>query len=237
VLLAGVVFLSGCATVPHTPSLIVAQGPYHIITKGQTLYSITKVYGVDVKELMRINNIIDPGRIEIGEKIIIPKPTPTYIPPQYSANAEYIKRLVGEKHYRIPWRTITLHHSATREGNAASFDRNHRHRGMGGLFYHFVIGNGEGFKDGGVEVGWRWRKQVEANRPRDIQICLVGDFSCQEVSPAQFSATVTLIKALQQQYGIPLSGIRTHRSIHAKPTECPGKNFPFARVLSAVRQN
>ncbi len=223
---------------PKKSALVPVQGQCHVVTRGQTLYSIAKAYGVDVKDIMRVNNIKNPSQLEIGTNLVIPKDLYsgyTILPD--NAKLEYIKRSVGEKKYKVPWRTITLHHSATKEGNAQSFERNHRHRGMGGLFYHFVIGNGEGFKDGGIEVGWRWKKQVEVNRPRDIQICLVGDFSCQTVSSEQFSSMVNLIKVLEKQYRIPLSNIRIHRSIHGKPTECPGRNFPFERVISEIRKN
>jgi len=233
-----VLFVSGCATVPKKPAFVPAPGLSHVVARGQTLYSIAKAYGVDVGQIMRANNIKNPSQLEVGTNLAIPKAlSGVNIPSRYTSNLEYVKRLVGEKRYKVPWRTITLHHSATKEGNAQSFDRNHRRRGMGGLFYHFVIGNGEGSKDGGIEVGWRWKKQVEANRPVDIQICLVGDFSCQSVSSEQFGSMVKLIKVLEEEYLIPVSNIRIHRSIHAKPTECPGRNFPFERLLYELRKN
>ena len=47
------------------------------------------------------------------------------------------------------------------------------------VFYHFVIGNGTDSQDGEIEVGWRWRRQIEVERSGDIQICLVGDFNRQ----------------------------------------------------------
>jgi N-acetylmuramoyl-L-alanine amidase len=149
---------------------------------------------------------------------------------------EPIEKLVGLKQYKVKWRYITLHHSATTEGNAEAFDRNHRRRGMGGLFYHFVIGNGTGSQDGQVEVGWRWIRQVEVDRKGDIQICLVGDFNQQEVSPAQFTALVKLLKVLMQQYSIPLNHIRKHKDLKNKITECPGREFPFYRILAEVRR-
>jgi hypothetical protein len=43
-------------------------------------------------------------------------------------------------------------YSAIKDGNAASYDRAHRRRGMeNGLAYHFVIGNGVDSGDG--EIG------------------------------------------------------------------------------------
>jgi len=230
-------FFSGCATVPYKPAIMPQPGIYHIVGSGQTLYRISKTYGVGIKEIMRANNIKNPHQIGVGEKLFIPKAQgePLYIESSpVSAGLAAVEDIVGEKQYRVKWKTITLHHSGTKEGNAGAFDRNHRKRGMGGLFYHFVIGNGTGSGDGEIEVGWRWRRQVEVNRHNDIQICLVGDFNCQEVSPAQLKSLTQLIAILRAQYDIPLSSIRTHKFIPGKITECPGKHFPFSSIISKL---
>ena len=107
---------------------------------------------------------------------------------------------------------------------------------MGGLFYHFVIGNGSGSGDGEIEVGWRWKKQVKANRAHDIQICLVGDFSRGRVSEAQFDSLLALIAVLRAEYGISLHALRKHEDIKGRHTECPGKYFPFYRLLSRLAE-
>ena len=59
------------------------------------------------------------------------------------------------------WRYIVVHHSAGPTGSAAVFHRWHLKRGWRGLGYHFVIGNGTGSRDGEVEVGFRWRDQID----------------------------------------------------------------------------
>jgi LysM repeat protein len=232
---------SGCATVGRkslvAPAVSPAQGVYHIVTPGQTLWRIAHIYKIDVNELMRLNGITDPSQLTVGERLLIrraacPLP-PGPISPLITSDVEAI---VGPKHYSSHWRTITLHHSGTIEGNADAFDRNHRKRGMGGLFYHFVIGNGAGSGDGQIEVGWRWKKQVNANRPDDIQICLVGDFNRQRLSESQFESLIKLIAVLRQQYNIPVSNIRKHKSIKGKHTACPGSSFPFDRIISRLRQ-
>lgn len=227
---------SGCATVPYQPRM--QEGVYHIVGSGQTLYRISKAYGVDIKELMRLNNIADPNQLGVGEKLFIPR-TGVVLPvePFRPAALESIEKITGKKQHRVKWRYITLHHSATLEGNAEAFDRNHRNRRMGGLFYHFVIGNGTGSGDGEIEVGWRWIRQIEVERRRDIQICLVGDFNRQELLPAQFNSLVKLIKVLAQQYSIPASNIRKHKDLKGKITECPGENFPFYQILAQARKS
>ncbi len=45
---------------------------YHTVQKGQTLYTISKVYGVDKIYLARINKISDPTQLRIGTRIYIP---------------------------------------------------------------------------------------------------------------------------------------------------------------------
>jgi N-acetyl-anhydromuramyl-L-alanine amidase AmpD len=106
---------------------------------------------------------------------------------------------------------------------------------MGGLFYHFVIGNGSASPDGKVEVGWRWRKQSQVNRPYEIQICLVGDFNRQQVSSAQYESLLELIALLSRQYKIARKYIRRHKEVSAKATDCPGSNFPFSRLIAELK--
>jgi len=231
---------AGCATVAQKVSQPIIPSPagaYHIVGSGQTLWRIAKTYNVDVHELMRANAINDPGQLGVGQRLFIPG---AVVPLPFGPSAPIVtgdvESIVGPRRYTSRWRTITIHHSATLEGNAETFDRNHRQRGMGGLFYHFVIGNGIGSGDGEIEVGWRWRKQSQVDRPNDIQICLVGDFNRQRVSDKQVESLIKLIALLRQQYNIPLRNIRKHKSIKGKHTACPGNNLPFDRIISDLRK-
>ena len=214
----------------------------HTVAHGETLYRISKMYGVRLDDLMRVNQIQDVSRLETGQVLCIPGKfqAPEIVKargPFTPVSEVEIKRLVGLKNSFSIWKIITVHHSGTLQGNARLFDRDHRRRHMGGLFYHFVIGNGSYSGDGQVEVGWRWKQQVKANRPYDIQICVVGDFSREEVSEAQLDSLVKLISLLREEYGISLENIRKHEDIRGKHTECPGKNFPFARLISRLANN
>jgi LysM repeat protein len=232
-------FLSaGCVTVPR--QIAPQAGPfgvYHIVGSGQTLWRIAKTYGVDIKEIMRSNRITDPNQLGVGQELFIPGARTLQSIERYKpAISESIEKIVGPKRYSSRWRSITLHHSATLEGNAEVFDRNHRKRRMGGLFYHFVIGNGTGSALGEIEVGWRWRRQAQVNRPGDIQICLVGDFNRQKASGVQTDSLIKLIAILRRQYNIPLSNIRKHKDVTNRATECPGGNFPFAKIIAELRK-
>ncbi len=74
------VLLSGCST---------AQGVYHPVAEGQTLYRISRTYGVDPDYLARINGIGDPTLLRAGERIFVPgatcvKPVPSTVPSNVS---------------------------------------------------------------------------------------------------------------------------------------------------------
>ena len=210
----------------------------HTVHHGETLYRIAKYYGVSTSDIMRINRINDPRELETGRDLLIPKTIEAaYVPPLTGGmSLPQIESLVGPKKNRTAWNVITVHHSGTKQGSAQLFDRDHRRRHMGGLFYHFVIGNGTHTPDGSIEVGWRWREQVKANRPNDVQICLVGNFDDQEVSNAQLDSLAKLINVIRKQYNIPVSAIRKHSDIKGKHTDCPGTRFPFSRLLQRVSE-
>lgn len=128
-----------------------------------------------------------------------------------------------------PWRWIVVHHSGTRIGSAASFDRYHKDvHHWDELGYHFVIGNGAGSGDGQVEVGPRWSKQkigahagVKEFNEFGIGICLVGDFETSRPTSAQMQSLAQLTGYLMTAYHIPASRVIGHRD--AKHTDCPGR--------------
>lgn len=69
-------FLAGCATaVPGPgPSPITAiPGEFHRMAKGETLWRISRIYSVDLDELVSLNKIQDVRRIEHGQIIFIPQ--------------------------------------------------------------------------------------------------------------------------------------------------------------------
>ena len=67
--------ITGCTTVPYTyPTPIEGvPGIYHHVEKGETLWRISQMYNIDLEELVRINKIYDPTKIEKGQLLIIPK--------------------------------------------------------------------------------------------------------------------------------------------------------------------
>jgi len=45
---------------------------YHQVRRGDTLYRISKAYGVSVDHLARANQLADPSRLEVGQRLRIP---------------------------------------------------------------------------------------------------------------------------------------------------------------------
>lgn len=141
------------------------------------------------------------------------------------------------------WRYIVVHNSATTKGNAKAFERYHRNvRGMkNGMAYHFVIGNGSYSGNGQVEVGNRWKYQIQGGHLKSLSqnqvaigICLVGDFDSQRVRSEQLAALDELVSYLQGRVGKAV--VTTHRRINVVPTSCPGRYFPDQKVMVAYNR-
>ncbi|MFA5275781.1 MAG: LysM peptidoglycan-binding domain-containing M23 family metallopeptidase [Candidatus Omnitrophota bacterium] len=67
--------LFGCASAPLMPPAALPQGSsgiYHRVGRGQTLWRISKAYGVEPDDLARVNRISDATAIEVGQLIFIP---------------------------------------------------------------------------------------------------------------------------------------------------------------------
>ena len=54
----------------------------HVVRPGDTLSELAATFGMDVKELKKINGLRDPDRISVGQELFYypPKPAPTEAP-------------------------------------------------------------------------------------------------------------------------------------------------------------
>jgi N-acetylmuramoyl-L-alanine amidase-like protein len=164
-----------------------------------------------------------------------------------SSSYRYLTQSVIEAIRRAPvkrrrWQFIVVHNSGTRQGNARVFDYYHRHvrRMQNGLAYHFVIGNGTSTGNGQIEVGDRWRRQINGGHVHSdylnnisLGICLVGDFNRDQPTRAQLDACEELIRYLRERCGKTERGpipVRPHREMNPPrwPTDCPGDVFPYS---------
>jgi N-acetylmuramoyl-L-alanine amidase len=150
---------------------------------------------------------------------------------------------------------IIIHHSAIPlppggdQGDAKLIDEMHRRRGFGVFYwgrfyhvgYHYII-----LPDGTVIEGRpeHCRGAHAEGYNSYLGICLIGNFSSRaspavdegpiRTTPAQFEALVKLCQRLREKYHIPIEGIHRHRDVNPS-TECPGDQFPFEELLSALR--
>ena len=162
-------------------------------------------------------------------------------------NYRYLTSSVIEAIRRAPvkrrrWQFIVVHNSGTRQGNARVFDYYHKHvrRMQNGLAYHFVIGNGTSTGNGQIEVGDRWRRQINGGHVHSdylnnisLGICLVGDFNRDQPTRAQLDACEELIRYLRDRCGKTERGtipVKPHREMNPPrwATDCPGDDFPYS---------
>jgi len=80
-LLLALLGLSGCVTVPPqggvTPPSrqapgVAITGKYHRVEKGQTLWKIARLYGLELQDILDANHITDSGKISSGQLLLIP---------------------------------------------------------------------------------------------------------------------------------------------------------------------
>jgi hypothetical protein len=178
--------------------------------------------------------VYSPPDIKLPEpKAVKPRPTSSVVDRNIPRDWNPPSRLERE------WEAIIIHHSATNNGNAAIFDKQHREENhWEGVGYDFVIGNGTNSGDGQVEVTFRWRGQLTGahcrtpnnwGNEKGIGICLVGNFDQTSPTVRQMQSLVNLVRFLQNRYGIPTSRIYGHGTTPgARVTDCPGRRFPMA---------
>jgi len=109
-----------------------------------------------------------------------------------------------------------------------------------GLAYHFVIGNGTSSDNGEIEVGDRWRRQINGGHVHSdylnniaLGICLVGDFNRDQPTRAQLEACEELIRYLRIRCGkidAHYAIVKPHREMNPPrwATDCPGDAFPYS---------
>jgi len=181
------------------------------------------------------------GRLSAASPAASVPKTNTPVPGRTSASAIVLDPAPPER----DWKTIVLHHSATRGGDVATIDAEHRkHRDRSGnpwlgIGYHFVVGNGQQMADGEVQATFRWHKQLAGahagNRDHNdngIGICLIGNFDQAPPTDRQVAAVRGLVKALGERYSITRDGLVRHSDVQA--TLCPGKKFPWEPLRSEL---
>jgi len=206
------------------PALL-AEGPVHVVRRGDTLTGIGRRYGISVRNLQLWNGLTS-DLILVEQKLFL-KPMYHHLP---------LREITKPKLNARKWRHIIAHHSATPNGNAKIFDTFHRQKGMeNGLAYHFVIGNGSNSGDGEVEIGGRWLRQLngghvrsETHNANSIGICVVGNFERRKPTRKQATALIELTDYLMNRMLRGRPKFMVHRDL--EQTLCPGRHFPVKRL-------
>jgi murein DD-endopeptidase MepM/ murein hydrolase activator NlpD len=92
---------TGCVPSPYVkPAVPVSGMPgiYHRVEKGQTLWRISKIYDLDLDEIVRVNHIPDAANIEVGQLIFIPSKLTEArsMPDRHSSVEDFIWPLKGK---------------------------------------------------------------------------------------------------------------------------------------------
>ena len=215
-------------------SALAAASGIHIVKKGETLGSISRVYGTRVTTLKRDNNLRS-DLIKVGQKLKVPGGSSS------GNSALLAPAIAATNKIRVDstqWRYIVCHHSAIEAGNAKVYGSAHKRRGMeNGLAYHFVIGNGKDSGDGEIEIGPRWHKQLRGGHVRSslvndsgIGICIVGNLENHRPTTRQRQALNDLLVYLKDGYTRSAAKVTVHKWVDKNHTVCPGKYFPYSDV-------
>ena len=51
---------------------LAAENLIHVVTRGETIFSISRFYSVSAEELMKANGITDPSKLQTGRRLVIP---------------------------------------------------------------------------------------------------------------------------------------------------------------------
>ena len=91
-----------------------SAGFYYYIKPGETLWSLSKRYNVDVNTLIELNNVKDPRNIPAGERLFIPAPKKT------TKIAYYNSRKLKKYKYRKKFK----HKKKIKKSSSKNFQKN-----------------------------------------------------------------------------------------------------------------
>jgi LysM repeat protein len=216
----------------------------YVVQPGDTLGTIAVDHNVSALALANHNRLADPDNLVAGQALEIPSAAPApALRRSYPLPADLRKRIDATRVTPGRWKYIVIHHSGTLQGSARDMDAYHRRvRHMeNGLAYHFVIGNGLGMKDGGIEIGNRWKRQIkgghlasDALNEISLGICLVGNFETGRPTQQQLKSLYALVQYLLDRCRATSGAVKTHRQINTRPTVCPGRNFPRKSLMENI---
>ncbi len=123
---------------------------------------------------------------------------------------------------------IILHHAEASHASVEDVNRWHLERGWTGIGYHFYIR-----KDGRIYRGrpeWATGAHAQGHNSRAIGICCEGSYMTETMPKAQFDALVALVREETAKY--PGAKVLRHKDVNS--TDCPGVNYPWKALLTAL---
>ncbi len=171
--------------------------------------------------------------------VAAPRPSPSQVE---ARNAELVQAIAAQPG-EPAWRYIVIHHTASEHDSLRGISAGHakRFRDPLGIQYHFLIGNGNSAPDGAIQLA-RWpHRQLSIHvvhperAPTAITISLQGNLHERVPSPAQMLAVETLVRHLMALYGIDADRLSSNTNVDGTFTVCPGKYFPFDRLVWRLR--
>lgn len=124
---------------------------------------------------------------------------------------------------------LILHHAAAASCTAEDVHRWHVGNGWAGIGYHYLVR-----KDGTIYRG-RPEDTVGAHaygaNSHSIGVCFEGNYEVEaEMPAAQLAAGQALVADIKRRWGI--TKVIGHKDVAGSTTDCPGKYFPLAAIVS-----
>lgn len=93
-----ILYFTGCTPTPYVTTVPPPgiPGIYHRVEKDQTLWRISKIYAVDLNEIVKINHISDVTNIEVGQLILIPHRQKIQVVPLRYSSDDFIWPIKGK---------------------------------------------------------------------------------------------------------------------------------------------
>ena len=126
---------------------------------------------------------------------------------------------------------LILHHAAATSCTAEDVHSWHINNGWAGIGYHYLVR-----KDGTIYRG-RPEDTVGAHaygaNSHSIGVCFEGNYQVEPTMPAaQLAAGQALVADIKRRWGI--SKVIGHKDVPGSTTDCPGKYFPLAAIVSGA---
>ena len=67
--------------------------------------------------------------------------------------------------------------------------------------------------------------------------CALARLEQRVLAGSRQRAALELVDMLRDDYGVPIGSIRKHEDIKGKHTACPGKHFPFERLITELMRS